>query len=105
MLVTGIVELGLVFSNYLNLTDAVRSGARVASISRELPDPTGTAASAVRSAAGGLTLCSTCVTVAYTGLQPGADVTVTASYPYTISILGIPVRSGWLKSSTTERVE
>jgi hypothetical protein len=35
----------------------------------------------------------------------GADVTVTASYPYSISLLGIVVKSGQLSSKTTERVE
>jgi hypothetical protein len=32
-------------------------------------------------------------------------VTVTASYPYSISILGMVVKSGNLTSTTTERVE
>jgi hypothetical protein len=35
----------------------------------------------------------------------GSDVTVTATYPYTIRLFGIPVTSGTLSSSTTERVE
>jgi hypothetical protein len=32
-------------------------------------------------------------------------VTVSATYPYTLSIFGIAVTSGSLTSSTTERVE
>ena len=37
--------------------------------------------------------------------QPGADVTVTATYPYQIKLLGLPLKSGRLSSTTTERVE
>ena len=35
----------------------------------------------------------------------GADVTVHTSYPYSISLLGIVVKSGRITSTTTERVE
>jgi hypothetical protein len=35
----------------------------------------------------------------------GSDVTVTATYPYTIDLLGVIVKSGTLSASTTERVE
>lgn len=35
----------------------------------------------------------------------GGSVTVAATYPYTISIFGIPAWSGSLSSRTTERVE
>ena len=38
-------------------------------------------------------------------LESGADMTVTASYPYQLSLLGIVVQSGTLSSSTTERME
>jgi len=37
--------------------------------------------------------------------QPGADVAVKATYPYSISLLGMVVKSGRLSSTTTERVE
>ena len=45
------------------------------------------------------------VTVTAPPWQPGAAVTVTATYPYSINILGIVVASGNLHSATTERVE
>jgi hypothetical protein len=35
----------------------------------------------------------------------GADVTVTTTYPYTVSLLGIVVKAGTLTSTTTERLE
>jgi hypothetical protein len=37
--------------------------------------------------------------------QPSADVTVTATYPYKVSLLGLVVKAGNLSSKTTERVE
>jgi hypothetical protein len=37
--------------------------------------------------------------------QQGEDVTVSATYPYDISLLGFVVKSGNLTSTTTERVE
>jgi Flp pilus assembly protein TadG len=103
-IVTAIVQLGLVLNTYLNLTDAVRAGGRVASVSRSVVNPAATTESALRRAATGLTPASLSVQVTSTW-QAGADVTVTASYPYTISIFGIPVRSGSLTSATTQRVE
>jgi Flp pilus assembly protein TadG len=102
--VTGVIQFGIVFRDYLNLTDAVRSGGRVAAISRTAPNPTLAAQTAVTSAGGGLKIAPSDVTVTSTW-QPGSDVVVTAAYPYTLSIFGIPVRSGSLTSTTTQRVE
>jgi Flp pilus assembly protein TadG len=104
IVVTGCIQLGLVLHSYMNLTDAVRTGGRTAAISRTAVDPTAAAEAALRKAAGGLRAADVAVQVTSTW-QPGADVTVTATYPYTISIFGIPVRSGSLTSSTTQRVE
>jgi Flp pilus assembly protein TadG len=104
IVVTACVQLGLVLHNYLNLTDAVRAGGRVAAISRTAASPSGSTEAALRRAAGGLKTSDLAVQVTSTW-QPGADVTVSATYPYRISIFGMAVRSGSLTSSTTERVE
>jgi hypothetical protein len=37
--------------------------------------------------------------------QQGEDVTVTASYPYSINLLGVVIQSGRMTSTTKERVE
>ena len=37
--------------------------------------------------------------------QTGDDVTVTATYPYDVSIFGVVVKSGRLNAKTTDRVE
>lgn len=104
MVVFAIVQFGIIFNQQLNLTDAVRTGARTASLSAGAVDPTGAAKAAVLRADGGLGLTSGQVQVSSTW-QPGAPVTVSASYPYTLSIFGIPLKSGSLTSATTERVE
>jgi Flp pilus assembly protein TadG len=104
MVVTAIVQFGITYNHYVDLTDAVRSGARVAAVSRAVADPGTAAESAVRDAANGLTQSSLDVQVD-SDWQPGSDVTVTGSYPYTLTIFGLQLYSGSLKSKTTERVE
>jgi Flp pilus assembly protein TadG len=103
-LLLGIIQFGLVFNNYLTLTDAVRAGARKAAVSRRTSNPTQLTTTAVQNAATDLKASDLQVTVSST-FQQGDDVTVTASYPYSISLLGMVVKSGRLHSSTTERVE
>jgi Flp pilus assembly protein TadG len=103
LLLFGIVQFGVVFNNYIDLTDAVRAGARKGSVSRSVPDPTGTTRQAVIDAAN-ITLTPAEVAVTSTW-APGGDLTVTASYPYSIDLFGIVFASGDLHSQTTERVE
>lgn len=113
VLVFGIIEVAVQFNHSLTLTDAVRAGARQAAVSRTLPGGTAAAIAAtdarVRSAASGsLSDASDPTKLVVTVTSPftqGSDVTVKATYPYTIDILGIPVKQGHLTSETTERVE
>lgn len=104
LLLFGVIQFGIVFNQYLTLTDAVRAGARKAAVSRQAASPGGTAAAAVHGAAGDLDQSKLSISVA-SSWQPGADVTVSATYPYSISVLGMVVKSGDLSSATTERVE
>ena len=104
MVLFAIVQFGITFNNYLTLTDSVRAGARRAAVSREASDPVGTAVSEVRASASDLNQSNLTVSVT-SNWTPGADVTVTAKYPYSISLMGIVIQSGQLSSSTTERVE
>jgi Flp pilus assembly protein TadG len=99
-----IIQFGIAFNNYLTLTDAVRRGARTAAVSRQSGTGTSDTIAAVDSAASDLTQSKLNVTVT-TSWSPGSDVTVSATYPYSISLFGLVVASGNLKSSTTERVE
>lgn len=107
LLLLGVVQFGIVFNNYIDLTDAVRAGARKAAVSRQTTDPsgpTGVTKQAVINSAGDITLDPNKVTVTSDWL-PGDPVTVQAAYPYSISLFGFVVASGDLRSTTSERVE
>ena len=108
ILLFGIVQFGVVYNHYIDLTDAVRAGARKAAVSRQTTDPSGPVGvtkTAVISSASDITVDPNNITVT-SDWQPGDDVTVQATYPYSISLLGvINVASGTLTSKTTERVE
>jgi Flp pilus assembly protein TadG len=102
----GIIQFGIVFNHYLDLTDAVRAGARKAVVSRQLDPATrnNTVKQAVVTSAGDITIDPNKVTVTSTW-QPGDDVTVQAAYPYSLDLFGIVFASGDIHSTTTERVE
>ena len=104
LLLLGIAQLGIAFNNYVTLTDAVRAGSRQAAVGRSLPDPAGASIAKVRSSAANLNQSQLNVTVS-SPWTAGSDVTITATYPYSINILGWSVASGNLTSRTTERVE
>ena len=104
LLLFGVIQFGIAFNQYLTLTDAVRAGARKAAVSRQASNPSGAARAAVQGAAGDLDQSKLAITVT-SSWQAGSDVTVSATYPYSISLVGMVVTSGNLSSSTTERVE
>lgn len=103
LLLFAVIQFGIVFNNYVTLTDATRAGARKGAVARRLVDPQGSCVTAVKNSAtdlkSGLTVSCT------SSWQPGADVTVIATYPYKISLLGMVVKAGRLSSTTKERVE
>ena len=104
LLLFAVIQFGIVFNNYVMLTDATRAGARKGAVARRQSDPVGTCLTAIRSSAKDLNqpdLSPSCVS----SWEPGSDVSVTATYPYRISLLGMVVKSGRLSSTTTERVE
>ena len=104
MLLFAIFQFGIVFYNYVQITDATRAGARKAAVSRDTPDPAASATATVRSSANGLDQSNLDVAV-NSSFTRGSDVTVTTSYPYSISLLGLVIKSGRMTSTTTERVE
>lgn len=104
MILFGIVQFGIAFKDSMVVTDSVRAGARKAAVSRAALDPVAAAKQAVMSAAGDLDSTKLKVVVSSTWTA-GDTVTVTATYPYTINLLGIVVASGDLHSTTVERVE
>ena len=104
LILFAVIQFGIVFNNYVTLTDATRAGARKAAVSRQSSDPVGAAVAAVRASARDLKQSDLSVSVT-SNWQQEDDVAVTATYPYSISLLGMVVKSGRLSSTTTERVE
>ena len=108
LVIFGIIQCGILYNNYITLTDATRVGARKAAVSRQTTDPAGPAGvakAATLNAASGLKSPPLDVKVTATAWSPGADVTVEATYPYELKILWFVATSGTLSSKTTERVE
>ena len=104
LLLFGVIQFGIVFNNYIQLTDAVRAGARKGAVGRHLQNPQGAVTQAVRNASTSLNQSALNVSVT-SSWQQGEDVTVSASYPYSINLLGVVIRSGRMTSTTKERVE
>lgn len=106
LLILAIVQLGIAFNNYLTLTDAVREGARTAAVSRHYSDRVDRVKAKVRDSAANLDTSDSKLPITVDSTwEPGSDVTVSASYPYDISLLGYVVFSGKLSTHTVERVE
>lgn len=103
----GIIQFGIVYNNYITLTDAVRVGARKAAVSRTAAFPADVAKAALLNAADNLDRAKLepRVTITAPVWQHGADVTVKARYPYQIDLLGWVVASGELESEMIERLE
>jgi Flp pilus assembly protein TadG len=102
----GIIQFGIVFNNYVTITDAARAGARKAAVSRFLSDNGASAKVVAKNSAQGLDQSKLNVAVSSTNWNlPGSEVVVTTSYPYSINILGLTVKAGNLTSTTKERLE
>ena len=106
LLLFGAIQFGILFNNYVTLTDAVRAGARKAAVSRQISGTTPRQAciDQIKASASDLDLSKLQADCQSTW-QPASDVTVTATYPYSISLMGLVIASGNLKSTTQERVE
>lgn len=121
LLVTGVIQFGLLFDHYITLTDAVRSGARTLSLGRGLSDPCDAAVSQTLNSAGSIGLTAsqvtttlsgsdTCGTGSYPNRTGGNEVqgdqaTVTATQPFTLSVFGLPVYQLNLSASASDAVE
>jgi hypothetical protein len=100
-----VLQFGAVYNDYVTLTDATRVGARKGATSRHEANPEAEAEAAARNSAPGLDQAKLDVFVEATDWEHGESVSVEASYPYEIDLLGFVVASGDLTSETTERVE
>jgi Flp pilus assembly protein TadG len=104
LLIFGVIQFGILFNHYVTLTDAARAGARKAAVSRHSSSPESLTADQVRASASDLDQDDLDVDVASSWTQ-GENVTVSASYPYEVDLLGFVVASGTLTTTVTERVE
>lgn len=112
MITLGIMQVGIVYNNWVMLTDGVRAGARVLSISRAPgTDACALGVAALKKSTPTLTQASLSVTTTVaancTNLTEGSDATLAATYPCDLTIMGINFapKGCLLKASTTERVE
>jgi Flp pilus assembly protein TadG len=106
MLLLGIAQGGIAFNHYVQLTDVTRAGARFGAPldCSGTCDRTNKVVTKVKDSAANLDPAQVGVTVTSTW-QPGTDLRVCASYPFSINLIGLVVSSGNLNSCTTERVE
>lgn len=108
LLIFGIIQFGIVFNNYLTVTDSARAGARAAVVALHAGSSDGVAAGNAAAKKSADHLNDAKLTVTVTGVPNWAkdsDVKVTVTYPYELSVLGVVVKSGNLSSTTTERIE
>ena len=106
VLLFGIIQFGIVFNNYVSLTDAARAASRKGAVSRNASDPKGDCETTGYAAGSNLRNPGTdFVLTCSSSWAIGSDVTVTARYPYDINLLGWVVASGQLNTTMKERVE
>ena len=108
VLLFGIIQFGIVWNNYVTITDAARAGARKAAVSRH-GDPRAAGCDTVVASSGNLDWsqpgASCSVSVIGPVDRPGGDVRVHVTYPYSIDLFGFALSSGTLETTTTERME
>jgi Flp pilus assembly protein TadG len=117
LLLVGIIKGGLLYNNYLQLTDAVRTGTRTLAIERGQGTPCADASNTILASASGLDRTKISISMTEAGnatadsgcpftLASGSAVTVQATYPCDLSVLGVNFIPGCqLKATATERVE
>ena len=107
LILFAVIQFGVIFNDYIALTDATRMGARKAAVSRQEPNPVAVVDAKVRASATDLDMDKLAVKVTVDpAWTHGADVTVKATYQVPLpvgTLLGMDDIT--LTSQTTERVE
>ena len=103
LILVGIFQFGKTYNDWIRLTDAVRVSGRAAAT--QLPDPGG---GVTRACNAGLTAWQLDPSFYNCGPTPTVNgdpaVTITGTSPFRIDIFGLPVFSGNLTSTSTERL-
>jgi Flp pilus assembly protein TadG len=105
VLLFGITQFGLAFHNYLSITDAARAGARAAVVEKATACTEAKAAINRTVSTTQWGVIETRITCSSPTGTSGTPWTVSITYPYKISLLGISLISANLTASATERVE
>jgi Flp pilus assembly protein TadG len=103
ILLVVIAQLGLVLNAYLEVTDAARVGARKASVSRTEGGGAAAAVAAARESTSHLDENELDVTVTPEPWAKGSAIEVRVTYPVSIDIFGLVVKSGVLEAEATAR--
>jgi Flp pilus assembly protein TadG len=111
LMLLAVWQVGTVFSNYIDLSEAAREGARAAALSGAPPSANdsasltaaqnqGTFAATNSASVPGMTVSITAVGT----WTAGSKVRATVSAPYTLSLFGVAVTSGTMSVSDDMRV-
>lgn len=103
ILVVSIAQLGFLLNAYLEVTDAARVGARKASVSRTDGGGAAAAIAAARESTSHLDEDELDVTVTPQPWEKGSPIEVRVSYPVSLDIFGLVVKSGVLEAEATAR--
>jgi len=109
-LLLGVVQAGIAFHNYLSVTDAARAVARKAILVRLTPLTQSQINQIADDASPDLDASQLTATVTPDPSDPtfttaGSTISVTVTYPYHLSLFGIPVIDGTLTSTMKDRLE
>jgi Flp pilus assembly protein TadG len=126
LLVTGLIQFGLLFNKYITLTDVARNGARTLAIGRGLSNPCDPAVLQMTKSASAIGLTSAQVTPSFSSSSDfcgtgtyvyntsgntggnevqGDQATVTAVQPFSLSIFGMSIASVNLTASASDGIE
>ncbi|HVW19162.1 MAG TPA: TadE/TadG family type IV pilus assembly protein [Solirubrobacteraceae bacterium] len=106
LLLFGIVEFGLMFFKYVDLTSAARDGARQVSVVTDGGQAEQVATAAVQDSSSAFDDGQTTVQVTTDGAwQRGATVHVKVSHPYRLEIMGLSLWNGPMTAESVAKVE
>ena len=106
LLLFAIIQCGVLFYTYIDLTSAAREGARKAAVARLAVDGVQQVKDAIAGSTSAVDDSRTSVTV--TPAQPwtsGQDVDVKVTYPYSLNIMGVVLWNGPMTVEAVTRVE
>jgi Flp pilus assembly protein TadG len=111
LMLLAVWQVGTVFSNYIDLSEAAREGARAAALSGappsagDVPSLTAAQSEGTYAATNSASVPGMTVSIAAVGVwTAGGKVRATVSAPYTLSLFGVAVTSGTMSVSDDMRV-